>query len=315
MSKEENQESHKPVKRASERTAPTQQPAPKRRGFLASVFSHLAVAAIAVIGVGSYIHWNDILNYTGSRVCAYNVLGQYAQGSIKVPPIDLKKSQSKPESQATPNNSAEKPEVKLEDKPAVKPQAKAVPQAPASSEMNSQSEPRPKPEQAAPAKVTEMKAAPQAEVVVKGAEKTDVTPDQNPVEESAQTGKKGRPSETQKQTESEPAISKQQTRSESFTQALQAARKQFWQNDKAAVKSYEALVQRQPGNAQLIDEMANVYYKNGETEKAINAFYAAGEKYIGDKNIEKAREISAILKRISPEKSAEFSKLLKSATN
>ena len=78
----------------------------KRRGFFATVFSHLAVATIAVIGVGSYLHWDDILTYSGSRVCAYDVLGKYAKSTPKVPPIDA---------QAAPKKVPKGPEVKVGD--------------------------------------------------------------------------------------------------------------------------------------------------------------------------------------------------------
>ena len=64
---------------------------PRRRGFFSSLFSHLMVALIAVIAVSAYMHWTDILKYTGTRVCAYDMLGQYAGQPAKVPPVELKK--------------------------------------------------------------------------------------------------------------------------------------------------------------------------------------------------------------------------------
>ena len=279
MSKEKNHKSsdikshekHEPAKRAPERKPQPVQAAPKRRGFLASVFSHLAVAAIAVIGVGSYIHWNDILNYTGSRVCAYNVLGQYAKGPVKVPPIDLKKA---PET-AT-DKSSEKPVEKAEKSAETKPEAKA----------------QSKSDAMAPA-----------------ADATTSTPK---VQSEASITPKNEAGSVEK---SQTKALEQQPKAQSFADALQAARKLFWQNDKAAVKAYEVLVQKQPKNGDLRAEMANVYYKNGFKDKAEETFFEAGKTFLADKNLKKAKSIAEILKRISPDKSAEFSKLLNAEAN
>ncbi len=79
----------------------TQQPAPaprprKRRGLLSQIFSHLMFGAVAVVGVVSYLNWDNILKYTGSRVCSYDVLGKYASQPPKVPPINLDKPAKAP---------------------------------------------------------------------------------------------------------------------------------------------------------------------------------------------------------------------------
>jgi len=76
-----------------------------------------------------------------------------------------------------------------------------------------------------------------------------------------------------------------------------------WNNDKAAVKAYEDLVQKQPKNADLQEEIANVYYKNGAKEKSVETFFEAGKSFLAGKNIKKAKHIAEILKRISPYKS------------
>lgn len=68
---------------------------PAKRSFFRSLVSHMMVAIIAVLGVSAYIHWNDLLNYTGSRVCSYNVLGKYAPQTPKVPPIATPRSDAK----------------------------------------------------------------------------------------------------------------------------------------------------------------------------------------------------------------------------
>ncbi|HHI81580.1 MAG TPA: hypothetical protein ENJ99_00345 [Rhizobiales bacterium] len=66
---------------------PAPAPAPRRRkgGFFRSLISHLVFAAIAVIGVGTYIHWDMILSKTGSTVCRYEMLGKYAKSPQKNP--------------------------------------------------------------------------------------------------------------------------------------------------------------------------------------------------------------------------------------
>jgi len=77
---------------------------PRRRGFFSSLFSHLMVALIAVIAVTTYMHWVDILKYTGSRVCAPNMLGQYSSQPAKVPAASL----NKPAPEQTKEKTSEK---------------------------------------------------------------------------------------------------------------------------------------------------------------------------------------------------------------
>ncbi len=74
-------------------TAPRQR---KRRGILSQLFSHLMFGLVAVVSVVSYLNWENILKYTGSRVCNYDVLGKYASQPPKVPPIDLGKPAKAP---------------------------------------------------------------------------------------------------------------------------------------------------------------------------------------------------------------------------
>lgn len=89
MSNQDQKPAHEPAKRAP---LSVEKKPRKRRGFFSTIISHLMVAAIAVVGIGSYLHWDDILNYTGTRVCAYDMLGQYAGQKSKTPAIDLNKS-------------------------------------------------------------------------------------------------------------------------------------------------------------------------------------------------------------------------------
>ena len=125
MSNQEKQD-HEPAKKAPQVTAQHKsEPKPrKRRGFFGQLFSHLMVAIIAVIGVAAYMHWSDILKYTGSRVCSYNVLGKYAGQSPKVPPIDLKKSEA---------DQSQKQQIPAEQKP----QAESLPPPAASKTLPS----------------------------------------------------------------------------------------------------------------------------------------------------------------------------------
>ena len=113
MSNQEKNQPHEPAKRAPKVVVEAKPR--RRRGFFSSLVSHLMVAAIAVIGVGTYIHWTDILSYTGSRVCAYNVLGKYGgQTTAKLPPIDLKKpeaSQTNKQSETQKQPAEEKPQA------------------------------------------------------------------------------------------------------------------------------------------------------------------------------------------------------------
>lgn len=225
----------------------------KRSGFFATVFSHLAVATIAVIGVGAYMHWDDILTYTGSRVCSYDVLGKYAKTPVKVPPIDPKPAAPETTTETTTETTpAEEPKVE----PAKDPKAE---------QKNSESSPKSAEEQKS--------AAPKAVAEI------------------------------------------EKPKTPSFEDALQAARKQFWESDKAAVPAYEALIASKPKDADLQAEMANVYLKNEDKQKAIETFFNAGKMHIEQKQTKKTNAILDILKKISPEKSAELSKLLNTASN
>jgi len=106
----------------------TKQKQPKRRGFFSSLISHLMVALIAVIAVSAYMHWTDILKYTGTRVCAYDMLGQYAGQPAKVPSVESKKpatDQSKELSKQQSDNKT----IQQQTPAAQKPQADISPQA------------------------------------------------------------------------------------------------------------------------------------------------------------------------------------------
>lgn len=100
MSNQE-QPKHEPAKKAP-RASPESKPR-KRRGFFSQLFSHLMVAVLAVIGVAAYMHWRDVLTYTGSHVCSYDMLGKYASQPPKVPPIDLSKPAKAPPAPAAPS--------------------------------------------------------------------------------------------------------------------------------------------------------------------------------------------------------------------
>lgn len=65
--------------------ASTQDHRPRRkRGIMRSFFSHIIFAAITVVAVGGYFHWEDILSRVGGRVCSYEVLGRYGSSTKPV---------------------------------------------------------------------------------------------------------------------------------------------------------------------------------------------------------------------------------------
>jgi len=113
--------------------APVPEPKPRRRGgFFSSLVSHLMVALIAVIAVTTYMHWVDILKYTGTRVCAYDMLGQYAGQPAKVPPVDMKKPVTeKTKEKTTPQKTPaeEKPQADTSTAPKDNPQTDKFKQA------------------------------------------------------------------------------------------------------------------------------------------------------------------------------------------
>jgi hypothetical protein len=65
--------------------ASTQDFRPRRkRGIMRSFFSHIIFAALAVVAVGGYFHWEEILSKVGGRVCAYDTLGRYGSSTKPV---------------------------------------------------------------------------------------------------------------------------------------------------------------------------------------------------------------------------------------
>lgn len=115
MNTTDTKKAHQPA-----RPAPRQpeEKRPARRSFFRSLISHVMVAIIAVLGVSAYVHWNDLLNYTGSRVCSYNVLGKYASNAPKVPPIATPKPEQKaPASPALTTTDPPPAAKKATDKP------------------------------------------------------------------------------------------------------------------------------------------------------------------------------------------------------
>jgi len=91
MSTDSNKTPHEPAKPAP---MVVKQKKPRRRSFLGWLFSHLVFAAVAVVGIGSWLHWDDILKYAGNNVCSYNMLGKYMTEPIKLPPAGLEKKKA-----------------------------------------------------------------------------------------------------------------------------------------------------------------------------------------------------------------------------
>ena len=104
MSNEHNNHQETYPDEATPPPLPPQQPQRRRRkgGFFRSLISHLLFAAIAVIGVGSYIHWDMILAKTGAKVCNYNVLGKYAKPAKTAPAATTPENQTP--ARITPEN-------------------------------------------------------------------------------------------------------------------------------------------------------------------------------------------------------------------
>lgn len=241
MNSTEPKKNHEPARRAPRN--PEKRPA-KKRGFFRSLVSHVMVAIIAVLGVSAYVHWNELLNYTGSRVCSYNVLGKYAPQAPKVPPL------------ATPGP--------VQQSEAKTPATKPVP-APERQSDTEKKAPLPKDNAA----------------VEPAQKKTEKSPDQKPAP-------------------AEPDVKL----AENLQAELEVARKLFWAKDKGAVAAYEALVNRYPQNPALKGELGNVYFKNGDREKASDMYLAAGKVYSSLKNDAKKAAMVKILEKLDPKKAA-----------
>jgi len=127
MSNLEKQKPHEPAKKAPQMTGrhETGLKPRKPRGFFSQLVSHFMVAVSAVIGVVTYAHWDDILKFTGSRVCSYDVFGKYATQPLKLPPIDL---DNPPKEEVSQSQGQEKPAEKKPDEKQLVAKAPPVPQ-------------------------------------------------------------------------------------------------------------------------------------------------------------------------------------------
>ncbi len=84
------------------------------------------------------------------------------------------------------------------------------------------------------------------------------------------------------------------------------ARNLFWQGSKDTQAAYEKLIEAYPDNADLVGELGNVYYRDGEPLKAADMYFKAGELFIAAKNYDRARDMAAILVKLAPQKAKEL---------
>ena len=149
MSTDNNKTPHEPAKPAP---VVVTREKPRRRSFLGWLFSHLVFAAVAVIGIGSWLHWDDILKYAGNNVCSYNMLGKYMTTPAKLPPAGLAKKTDdsktgavQAEKPATTPETAQ-PESKQTQKPVKATEPEKVPEKQTDSKTGAAPEPEKKAE-------------------------------------------------------------------------------------------------------------------------------------------------------------------------
>lgn len=135
---------------------------------------------------------------------------------------------------------------------------------------------------------------------------TASTPDTSTaaVSEAAPTAPGPTASETA-QTAEKPAIPAKSTGPSEEAILLDRARRAYWAGDlPAAVAAYEALLDRDPAEADAWGELGNVYYAMGRWQEAGEAYYEAARRLIARGDTRQLGYLLRIIDSLAPEKAA-----------
>lgn len=96
-----------------------------------------------------------------------------------------------------------------------------------------------------------------------------------------------------------------------FFQLLNSARQAYWQNEYGqAVDSYQQALELQPHNPDIYGELGNVYYSQGEWEKAGESFYQAAVRLIKYNRPDRAYYLLPVISGLKKERAAELQQQL-----
>jgi len=92
---------------------------------------------------------------------------------------------------------------------------------------------------------------------------------------------------------------------------LAAARRAYWSdNAPLAIRHYEALIAAYPNEPDFFGELGNIYYQQGEQERAGQAYYQAALLLLRRGNRERAEDLADLLRSTAPGYAEELSKHL-----
>ncbi len=316
----------------------------RKRGIMRSFFSHIIFAALSVVAVGGYFHWEDIQSQVGGRVCAYEVLGRYGSSQ----PVALgaaRENTAKPAAVVEPTQPTQAP-------PASTPPARvesgnalpAVVKQPAARKVAvikksiEQPVPAPSPVRESVKVVAEETKTPVpvanntvAEVIEKNAVAKPASIDSSQAAKANSAQPEAEPAvaaesapvlatePSKRKAVSAPAAATTENKNavannnDQFETEWRDARRAYWAGDEGAEKSYLNLVQKYPEKADIRGELGNIYVKSGNKSAAASQFYQAGLLFIKSKHPDRAESIIELLNDLDPAKAENLKQALAKA--
>jgi len=111
-----------------------------------------------------------------------------------------------------------------------------------------------------------------------------------------------------------PATSKQPQ--EKPYQLLAEAREAYWLRDyETAEAKYLQLIEREPDNADGYGELGNMYFSQGQWEKAASVYFEAGKRLLAQGLLEQAEEMVEVVRGLNGAHADELQRLITEARN
>ena len=100
----------------------------------------------------------------------------------------------------------------------------------------------------------------------------------------------------------------------SANQILADAREAFWLRDHATAEShYQQLIAAQPDNPDGYGELGNMYFSQGEWEKAASAYFEAGTRLVNERLFAQAGELVEVIRGLNGSQADELAQLIAAA--
>jgi tetratricopeptide (TPR) repeat protein len=92
---------------------------------------------------------------------------------------------------------------------------------------------------------------------------------------------------------------------------LAAARRAYWSKDiPLAIRRYQALIQGYPNEPDYYGELGNIYFKEGEHERAGEAYYEAALLLLDRGERDRAKDLLDLLEKTAPAYAEELARRL-----